>query len=167
MEVMNLRRGETVKLKPRVLRTKRAQKIFVPLNSKVRMQPALHQHARAAERNRLVNLRANLVDRAHVGVGRARPAIERAESTHDIADVRIVNVSIDDVGDDVFRMTRLANFVSRGADASYVVGLEQRGAVIGVQPFAGKRFVQDRLNIDFAHVHSLLSYGTILKTQLQ
>src|SRR5437660_11145082 len=163
MEVMNLRRRETVKLKPRVLRTKRAQKIFVPLNSKVRMQPALHQHARAAERNRLVNLRANLVDRAHVGVGRARPAIERAESTHDIADVRIVNVSIDDVGNYVIRMTSLPHFVGRGADASYVVGLEQRRAIIGVQPFAGERFLQNRLNIDFSHVLSLLSQGTILK----
>src|SRR5437588_2007281 len=138
MEVMNLRRGETVKLKPRVLRTKRAQKIFVPLNSKIRMQPALHQHARAAEGNRLVNLRANLIDRAHVCVRRARPAIEGAESTHDIAYIRIVNISIDDVGDDVIWMTRLANFVSRGADASYVVRFEQHGVVIGVEPFAGK-----------------------------
>src|SRR5437016_14507121 len=133
MEVMNLRRGETVKLKPRVLRTKRTQKIFVPLNSKVRMQPALHQDARAAERNRLVNLRANLIDRAHVGVGRARPAIERAERADDVTYIRIVNVSIDDVGNYVIRMTSFPHFVGRGAYASNVVGLEQRGAVLGVQ----------------------------------
>src|SRR5947208_12222630 len=157
MEVMNLRRRETMQLKARVLRTKRAQKIFVPLDAEIRMQSTLHQNAGAAERNGLVNLRANLIDRAHVGVGRARPAIERAESTNDVADVRIVNVSIDDVGDDVIRVTRFPNLVSRGADASYVVGLEQRGTIISVQPVAGQRFVENRLNIDLRHVSSLLS----------
>src|SRR5437879_8080679 len=154
MEVMNLRRREAVKLKTRILRAKSAKKIFVPLDPKIRMQSALHQNACATERNRLVNLRANLVDRAHVGVGRARPAIERAESTHDVADIRIVNVSIDDVGDDVIRVTRFANFISRGADASYVVGLEQFGAIIGVQTLANQRLVQNRLNIDLSHVLS-------------
>src|SRR6266446_3967720 len=104
MEVMNLRRREAVKLKSWVLRAKRAQKIFVPFDPKIRMQSALHQNARATEHNRLVNLRANLIDRAHVSIGGTRPAIERAESTHDVAYIRIVNVAIDDVGDDVIRM---------------------------------------------------------------
>src|SRR2546423_231551 len=99
MEVMNLRRRETVKLKARVLCGERAQKIFVPLDSEIRMQSTLHQHARAAERNRLVNLRANLIDRAHVSIGRTRPAIKRAERADDVTDIRIINVSIDDVGD--------------------------------------------------------------------
>src|SRR5438552_106443 len=124
MEVMNLRRRETMQLKARVLRTKRAQKIFVPLDAEIRMQSTLHQNAGASERDRLVNLRANLIYRAHVGVGRTWPAIERAESADDVADVRIVNVSIDDVGDDVVRMTSFPHFVGRGAYASNVVGLK-------------------------------------------
>src|SRR5437762_5531331 len=154
---MNLRRRETVKLKSRILRTKGAQKIFVPFEAEIGMQSTLHQYTRATERNCFVNLRANLIDRAHVSIGRTWPAIERTESTHDVADVRIVDVAIDYVGDDVVRVARLANFVSRGADASYIVGLEQRGAIIGVQPVAGKRFVENRLNIDLSHVSSLLS----------
>src|SRR5438034_5664859 len=97
MEVMNLRRRETMQLKARVLRTKRAQKIFVPLDAEIRMQSTLHQNAGASECDRLVNLRANLIDRAHVGVGRARPAIECAERADDVTYIRIVNVSIDDV----------------------------------------------------------------------
>src|SRR2546426_1547969 len=157
MEVMNLRRRETMQLKARVLRTKRAQKIFVPLDAEIRMQPTLHQHTGASERDRLVNLRANLIYRAHVGVGRTWPAIERAESADDVTYIRIINVSIDDVGDDVIGMTSFPHFVGRGADASYIVGLEQGSAIIGVQPFAGQRFVQNRLNIDIAHAHSLLS----------
>src|SRR5437870_11851640 len=124
MEVMNLRRRETMQLKARVLRTKRVQKIFVPLDAEIRMQPTLHQNAGASERDRLVNLRANLIYRAHVGVGRARPAIECAERADDVTYIRIVNVSIDDVGDDVVRMTSFPHFVGRGADASNVVGLK-------------------------------------------
>ena len=88
------------------------------------MQSALHQNARPTERDRFVNLRANLIDRAHVGVGRARPAIECAERADDVTYIRIVNVSIDDVGDDVVRMTSFPHFVGRGAYASNVVGLK-------------------------------------------
>src|SRR5437879_2609139 len=115
MNVMNLGRREAVKLKARILRTERAQKIFIPLDSKIRMQTALHQNACAAERDRLVDLFANLFKRAHVSVGCAGPAVERAERADDVANVRVVNVSIDDVGDDVVRVLALANLVSRRA----------------------------------------------------
>src|SRR5206468_7497957 len=104
MNVMNLRRREAVQLKSGILCAERAQKIFVPLDAKIRMQPTLHQDARPAERNRLVNLRADLINRAHVSIGRARSSIERAESAYDIADVCIVDIPIDDVGDDVVEM---------------------------------------------------------------
>jgi len=71
------------------------------------MQSALHQNAGAAEGYCLVNLSQNLIHRAHVGVGRAGPAIECAERTDDVADIRVIDVAIDDVGDDVIRMTTL------------------------------------------------------------
>ena len=93
------------------------------------MQSTLHQHARAAERNRLVDLGADLIDGADISVGRARPAIERAERADHIADVRVVDVAIDDVGDDVVGMTLLANFISSSADPRDVVRFEQRGAI--------------------------------------
>src|SRR5260370_42644506 len=144
MEAMNLRRRETVKLKAWILRTKRAQKIFVPLDSEIRMQSALHQDTRPTERNRFVNLRANLIDRAHVGVRGAWPAIERTERTEDVADIRIVNVSIDDVGDDVIGMARLAKLISRAADASNIVGLDHPGAIVAFQPVPGNRFSDNR-----------------------
>src|SRR5258708_2654053 len=121
MQVMNLRRREAMQLKSRILRAQSAQQIFVPLNPKVRMQPALHQNACATQRNRLVDLLANLIDSAHVGVRRAGPSIERAERADDVADVRVIYVAIDDIGDDVVRMTTLANLVGRGANARDVV----------------------------------------------
>src|SRR5437016_3699961 len=111
MNVVNLWRRETMQLKAWILRAQGAQEIFVPLDAKIRMQPTLHQHAGAAERNRLVDLFANLFYRAHVSVGRAWPAIECAEGADDVADVRVVDIAINDVGDDVVRVAAPANFV--------------------------------------------------------
>ena len=42
VDIVNLRRRETMKLKLGILRAQGAQKIFVPLDAKVGMQPALH-----------------------------------------------------------------------------------------------------------------------------
>ena len=125
---MNLGRRETVQLKSRILFTQRAQQIFVPLDAEVRMQSTLHQHAGAAERDRLVDLLADLVERADVSVGRAGTAIERAEGADDVADVRVVDVAIDDVGDDVVRVAARAYLVSRDAHPRDVVRFEQRRA---------------------------------------
>ena len=112
---MDLGWREAVKLKAGILCTERAQKIFIPLDSKIRMQSALHQNAGATERDRLVDLFANLFKRAHVSVGCAGPAVERAESADDVAHVRVVDVPIDDVSDDIVRMLALANLVCRRA----------------------------------------------------
>ena len=94
------------------------------------MQPALHQNARAAQRDRLVNLFANFIERAHISVRRAGPAIEGAERADDVADVRVVDVAVDDVGDDVVGMLALANLVRGRADFRDVVRFEQRRAVV-------------------------------------
>src|SRR5258708_36571232 len=101
MKVVDFRRRKTMQLKTRVPRGQGPQQIFVPFDAKGRVQSALHQHTRAAQGNRLVNLRANLVDRAHVSIRGARPSIKRAERADYIADVRVVDVAIDDVSDDV------------------------------------------------------------------
>ena len=113
MDVVNLGRREAVQLKARILRAERPQQIFIPLDAEIRMQPALHQNAGAAQRDCLVNLCANFVERAHVSVGRARPPVERAESADDIADVRVVDVAIDDVGDDVVAGDGAGEFCQR------------------------------------------------------
>ena len=101
MNVVYLGRRKTVKLKFRIFCVQRAQQLLVPLDIKIRMQAALHQHAGAAESDRLVDPFADLVDRMHVRVGLARPAIKRAERADDVADVRVIDVAVDDVGDDV------------------------------------------------------------------
>ena len=163
MQVMNLWRRKAVQLKARILRAQCAQQILVPFNAKIRMQSALHQNARAAQRNRLVNLRADFIDGADVSIRRTGPAIECAEGADNVADICVVDVAIDDVGDDVVRMAAPANFISRCADPRDVVRFQQRRAVCGRQAVSAENFVQKRLNVRLTHVLSLLTYGTILK----
>src|SRR5258708_38990578 len=105
------------------------------------MQSALHQHTRAAQSNCLVNLRANLVDRAHVSIGRARPSIERTERAHNVTDVRVVDVAIDDVSDDVVGMPSLANLIGGCAEARDVVRLTQPPAVFSSDAAAAPGFI--------------------------
>src|SRR5262245_51492931 len=105
-----------------------SQQVFVPLDSKIGMQAALHQHAGTAEGDRLIDLMANLVERTDVGVGCSRPAVERAERANYIANVRVIDVAVDDVGDDVVGMTTLANFVGGDANARQFLRLKQSRA---------------------------------------
>ena len=156
MQVMNLWRREAVQLKTGILSAQGTQKIFVPLDSEIRMQSALHQHARAAQRNRFIDLGADFVNSADVSIGRARPAIESAERADHVADIRVVDVAIDYVSNDVVGMTLPANLVSSNADARDVERLQQYGAVTGVQPLSLESLVQDWLNLSLLHGLSLL-----------
>ena len=45
----------------------------------------------------------------------ARPAIERAEGADNVADIRVVDVAINDVRDDVVLVPTLPHFVGRRA----------------------------------------------------
>ena len=152
-----------MQLKRRILLLQRSEQVFVSLDAEIRMQPSLHQNTGAAQRDCLVNLLADFVERAHVSVGRARPSIERTEGADHVANVRVVNVSIDDVGDDVVGMLALANLVRRRADFRDVVRLEQRRAIVGSQSDTGERPFENRLNIRGRHVCSLFSWRAIVQ----
>src|SRR5205807_7246362 len=101
--------------------------------------------------DRLVDFFANLVDRAYVSVRRAGPAIECAESTDHVADIRVIDVAIDDVGDNVAGMTALPNFIRGGSDGRDVVRLEQFRAIIGRQPIAGEHSIENRVRLWVRH----------------
>src|SRR2546423_5083303 len=115
------------------------------------MQSSLHQHTSAAECDRLVDLFANLIHRAHVRVGRAGAAIECAERADDVADVRVIDVAIDDVGDDVIWMTTLTNLIRGGSDGRDVVRPEQRGTFLDAHTLAVESLVQDRSCLAVRH----------------
>jgi len=77
------------------------QQIQIPLLGQLRMVPALHQHLRAAERDGLLDFFIEFGQRDDVGIVVLLHAIKRAELAIDIADVRVIHIAVDDVGDDV------------------------------------------------------------------
>src|SRR5437016_13572484 len=73
-----------------------AEQIFVPRQGQVRIVTALQQQLRAADGNRLVDLAKQLLEAEYVSLRGTDGAIERAEVTFRNADVRVVDVAIDD-----------------------------------------------------------------------
>ena len=65
------------------------------------MMPALHEDLRAAQGEGLLDLLVDLIEGDDVGVGVVFDAVEGAELAIDVADVGVIDVAIDDVGDDL------------------------------------------------------------------
>ena len=86
-----------MQLKIRVNRVKSGKQIFIPFDIKIGMKSALHQNARAAERNRFVNPFADFFKRMNISVRLSRAAIKRAECADDVADVCVIDVAINDI----------------------------------------------------------------------
>ena len=101
LERDELARAEPVDVHLRKLRLHVREQVEIPLLRQLRMMPALHENLRATERDRLLDLPIHLVVRDHIRVGFLLRAIERAELAIDVADVRVVDVAIHDVGDDL------------------------------------------------------------------
>lgn len=63
--------------------------------------PALHQNLNTADGRKFVELLIDLLERKHVMILILFRSIKRAELAVNIANVRVIDVSIDDVGDDL------------------------------------------------------------------
>ena len=100
-EMDELARAEPVDVDLRKLRFDVREQIEIPLLRQLRMMPALHQNLRAAQRDGLLDFFVHLGKRDDVGVGVLFRPIKRAELAIDIADVGIVDVAVNLVGDDV------------------------------------------------------------------
>jgi hypothetical protein len=128
------------------------------------MQTTLHQDASAAECDRFVDLGADLFERADVSIRCTWPAIERAESADYVANVCVVDVAIDDVSDDVVRVTARPDFVRSDAHPSDIVRLEQRRAFVNRHALTREHAIQNRLNVRHRQLGGNLNHkGT--KTQ--
>ncbi len=99
-QVDHFRRRQRVQLERRIALLHRAEQILVPLERQVGIVAALQQQLHAAERDRLVDLPEDLLEAEDVAFGRADRPVERAEVAARDADVRVVDVAVDDVGDD-------------------------------------------------------------------
>ena len=77
------------------------EQVEVPLEAQPGVMPALQQDLRAALGKGLLDLPVHLLERDHVGIRILLRPVKRAELAVDVADVGIVDVAVDDVGDDL------------------------------------------------------------------
>src|SRR5207237_1050642 len=114
----DLRGGITVQMNFEALFDS-AEHFLVPVNFEVRMQAALHQHASAAELDGLANLFVNgfeIEDVSLFGERAFQRPIEGAEGAVFGAEVRVINVAVDDVSDRALGMQLAADGVGFHAD---------------------------------------------------
>src|SRR6267154_2522023 len=88
------------------------------------MQPALEQNSGAAEFQHFVDFLVNLLEREDVAVLGAERPVEGAEGTILGAEIRVVDVAVDLVGDDAGVVFLQAHLVRSHAEAHEVIGFE-------------------------------------------
>src|SRR5262249_52402384 len=96
--------------------------------------------------DRLVDLPEQLVEAEDVAVRRSDVAIERAEIAFRDADVRVVHVAVDDVGDDVVGMLARADGVGEAAEESGRRGAVQLERLVSAHALTRANAVSDLLN---------------------
>src|SRR5437588_6568730 len=104
------------------------QHLLVPVNFQIGMQAALHQHACAAEFHRLANLvvdRFQIQDVSLFSFGSLQWTIKRAECAVLGAEVRVINIAIDNVSNHALGMQFAPDGVGLHADADEVIGAKQ------------------------------------------
>src|SRR5512141_1742453 len=103
------------------------KQILEPLDLQVRIQAALHEDSGTAKFNGLCDLVVDQLAVKHVALFAAFAfdgRVERTEGAVFGAEVRVIDVPIDDVADDAFRMQLAADSVGFHADADEVIGAE-------------------------------------------
>src|SRR5437773_12234163 len=98
--MLKLRRTEPVNVDVRIFFTDVPQKIDIPLERQSRILPALHQDLYSAYSSEFVQLLIDLLEAQHVMSFVALGPLKRAEFAVNVADARVTDVSIADVGQD-------------------------------------------------------------------
>src|SRR2546428_767576 len=125
-EEVDLRRREAVNV-DRMKALDIAQQIEIPLEGNVGVVHALHQNLDAPDRLQLVDLAPDFFKRQQIPFRVFGTTIECAELAVGDANVCVVDVAVDDVGDDVFRMEFPPDLVGETPE------LEQRGALVQLE----------------------------------
>src|SRR6185437_9076806 len=109
-EAVDLARAESVNVNGMV-RLNVLEQLEIPLEGDVRVVSPLHEDLHGTQLFRLVDFRADLLERERVAFAMLGPPIERAEAAVGDADVRVVDVPVDDVRDGVVRVLFLAHAI--------------------------------------------------------
>ena len=104
-EMVELGRRKAVDVDRRMIRPDVLEQVEVVIDAELRMMAALHENLRAADGFEFLDLCADLLGREDVAVVVALGPHEGAELAVDVADVRVIDVPVDDVGDDLVAVT--------------------------------------------------------------
>src|SRR5690606_18533488 len=126
----------------RVTLFEEAQKARVPVEGQVGVHTARHQHARAPDGLQLRQLRADLLVGEYVRVILPTRAVEAAEAAAHVADVRVVDVAIDQVRDGLGVRPGQANLVGGGGHVEERQVVKGEGLRRG-EPAPGGRIGQE------------------------
>ena len=142
-DVLDLGRRERVQV-DRVALLDAAEEVLVPVDREIGVVPALHQHRGPVELERLLDLLEDHGLRQDVALAPiARLAVERAEGAVGLADVRVVDVPVDDEGDLIRIRLAAAQLVGGRADRDEVAAAQQDRGVLGAEPLARERALED------------------------
>src|SRR5689334_20735239 len=87
------------------------EETLIIVDLQVRMNTALHENSRPAQRQRFFDFLIDHVIRQNIRLWITLNSIERAESAELFAHIRVVNIAIDDVADDIIRVYALADSI--------------------------------------------------------
>src|SRR4051812_1215347 len=104
-----------------------AHQLQIPLEWDVGVMPALKQNLNATDRLALVDLGSDLLEAQDIAFCVFGPAVERAEFAVGNADVRVVDVPVDDIGDHVLRV------LPPPLGIGQLSQLQQRGALVELE----------------------------------
>ena len=142
-EEVDLGRRERVPVHARISLAQEREELLVERERQLRVDAALQEDARAAERDRLLDLLPDLLEREDVALRVARGPVERAERAAVDADVRVVDVPVDLIRDAPGRMEPAPHRVRRASGLEERRLAEEGEAVVPRQAPAAARPLED------------------------
>src|SRR5207302_2648643 len=96
-KMLEFRRTESVDIDVRILVPDVLEEIEIPRERQLRMMPALHQDLHSSDRRQLVKFLVDLFERQNIVVRVPLSSVKCAKLTVNIANIGVVDVSIDNV----------------------------------------------------------------------
>ncbi len=96
------------------------------------MKAALHKYAGPAKFDRFVDPLRDLFDRMNIRVRFSGTAVKGAKCAHNVADVCVVDIAVDDVSNHVLRIFAQTDFIGRETDADKIIGFEQGRTIVRI-----------------------------------
>src|SRR6516162_7069039 len=116
-----------MQMDPREALLDAAQHLFIPFNLQIGVQPALHQYAGATQLDRLPDLLVDGLEIQNIALRAPRTFDRSVKGTKRAvlgAEIRVINVSVDNVSGYAFRMQFAPHRVRLHADPDQIVGAE-------------------------------------------